>query len=119
VTVATGIDAAAATNVAQSVNGATGFVPTPITFATNIVLALTNGNLRTLVLAGPTTFSVPARSTNLIEWVRVDLLAGTNVFTLATNNVTGFGSVTISSNGWTTLYFSGKGTTNTWEVLSQ
>ena len=119
VTVATGIDAPTATNVAQSVNGATGFVPTPITYGTNIVLALTNGNLRTLVLSGPTTFSVPARSTNLVEWVRVDLLAGTNVFTLATNNVTGFGSVTISSNGWTTLYFSGKGTTNTWEVLSQ
>jgi len=33
--------------------------------------------------------------------------------------VTGFGNVTISSNGWTTLYFSGKGTTNVWEVLSQ
>ena len=97
----------------------TGFVPTPIAYATNIVLDLTQANLRTLVLSGPATLRVPGRSTNRVEWVRVDLLAGTNAFAVATSNVTGFSAVTISSNGWTSLYFSGKGTTNGWEVVGQ
>jgi len=88
-------------------------------YATNIVLDLTQANLRTLVLSGPATLRLPGRSTNRVEWVRVDLLAGTNAFAVATSNVMGFSAVTISSNGWTTLYFSGKGTTNAWEVVGQ
>lgn len=112
-------DSAAASNVAENVNGLTGFIPTAINYATNIVLDLTAGNLRTLVLNGPTTLHLPGRSTNRVEWVRVDLLAGTNVLTLATNNVTGVSAVTIASNGWTSLYFTGKGTTNAWEVFAQ
>ena len=119
VTIMTGVDAATATNIAQNVNGLTGFVPTPITYATNIVLDLALANLRTLVLSGPATLSLPGRVTNRVEWVRVDLLAGTNAFAVATSNVTGWSGVTISSNGWTTLYFSGKGTTNAWEVIGQ
>ena len=119
VTMPVGIDSAAASNIAQNVDGVTGFVPTPITYATNIVLDLTLANLRTLVLSGPATLRLPGRSTNRVEWVRVDLLAGTNAFAVATSNVTGFSTVTISSNGWTSLYFSGKGTTNAWEVVGQ
>ena len=119
VTIPVGIDAAAASNIAQNVDGVTGFVPTPIAYATNIVLDLTQANLRTLVLSGPATLQMPARLTNRVEWGRVDLLAGTNAFTVATSNVTGFSGVTISSNGWTSLYFSGKGTTNGWEVVGQ
>ena len=119
VTVPTGVDAGTVSNIAQNVDGCTGFVPTPIAYATNIVLDLTQANLRTLVLSGPTTLRLPGRSTNKVEWVRVDLLAGTNAFAVATSNVTGFSAVTTSSNGWTTLYFSGKGTTNAWEVVGQ
>ena len=119
VTIAAGVDAATVSNIAQNVDGLTGFVPTPIAYATNIVLDLTQPNLRTLVLSGPATLRLPGRSTNRVEWVRVDLLAGTNAFAVATSNVAGFSAVTISSNGWTTLYFSGKGTTNGWEVVGQ
>ena len=89
------------------------WTPNVLTWASTVTVSQADGNLVELTATNTTTFSMFTAQTGSVSTVRGEFYAGTNSWTWDTNIIENTDSVTLSTNGWSSVIFdSQRGATN-------
>ena len=89
------------------------WTPNVLTWASTVTVSQADGNLVELTALGTTTFSMFAAQTGSVSTVRGEFYASTESWTWDTNIIENTDSVTLSTNGWSSVIFdSQRGATN-------